>query len=255
MTDGAAIEAKALGLRTRRERVFHDVDLDVAPGGLVAIAGPNGSGRTSLLLALAGRFPVNQGTLRVAGQDLPRHSRRVQRLASLGYVPGVHEPEPSLTAAEHVTERLLLTGDAPLWPRQRKALARRLLADSAYHGDPDVLGRDLGAYQRQLLCLALATLEQPKLVAVDALDTDVSVDELTSLWDELRKLADTGVTVIAVCREFPDGDVPGGVDQVVTLPAVPADEPETASVLDPNAEAEPLTTTDSPVVPEEGEPS
>lgn len=88
MASGATIEASSLGLRTRRDTVFSGVDLDIPPGELVAITGPNGSGRTSLLLALTGRFPVNQGRLRVAGQDLPRHSRRVQRLASLGHVPG-----------------------------------------------------------------------------------------------------------------------------------------------------------------------
>ena len=50
-----------LGLQTRRGWVFRDVSLEVEPGELVAVTGPAGSGRTSLLLALAGHFRTSHG--------------------------------------------------------------------------------------------------------------------------------------------------------------------------------------------------
>src|SRR5689334_23634817 len=83
------VTARGLGLRTRRGWIFRDVDLDVKQGELVALTGPSGSGRTSLLLALAGRFVTNRGTIERRGP------------AALGYVPDVSEPEPGLTVAEH----------------------------------------------------------------------------------------------------------------------------------------------------------
>src|SRR5690348_6780189 len=97
----AVVSADGLGLRTRRGWVFRDVSLRVEPGELVAVTGPAGSGRTSLLLALAGHFRTTEGTYALAGR------------AGVGLVPGLNEPERGLTAAEHVQERLLLLGRRP----------------------------------------------------------------------------------------------------------------------------------------------
>src|SRR5256886_14891566 len=126
--------AQGLGLRTRRGWVFRDVDLAVEPGELVALTGPAGSGRTSLLLALAGHFRTTEGTRRLDGR------------AGLGLVPGIHEPESGLTVGELVRERQLLLGrpspvDIPLDDRR--------------------LGRDLAPYERQGLMLRLAPPRGP----------------------------------------------------------------------------------------------
>ena len=117
------LTARGLGLRTRRGWVFRDVDLDVEPGELVALTGPSGSGRTSLLLALAGHFRTTAGTRRLAGR------------AGIGLVPRINEPEPGLTAAEQVRERELLLGRSARWP---------------VPVDPATLGRDLTPYQPAL---------------------------------------------------------------------------------------------------------
>jgi len=209
---GAAVTSGGLGLRTRRGWVFRDVDLDIAPGELVAVTGPSGSGRTSLLLAVAGRFTVSHGSLTVADLPLPAHARRVQRLAGLGYAPGAHEPEPALTALEHVTERMALLGLGGWWPARRRSAARKALRTSPYHGGPATLGRDLSPYQRHLLGLALAQLTEPRLVVVDDLDVGTDSAERAALWAELRQLAEGGTTVLAACRET-DSEV----DQVVHL--------------------------------------
>ena len=90
MASGAVVQARGLGARTRRGWVFRDVDLDVEAGERLTVTGPAGSGRTSLLLALAGCFKTSDGSV---------HRRGV---VALGHVPGVHEPEPALTVAEHI---------------------------------------------------------------------------------------------------------------------------------------------------------
>ena len=170
----SVVSARGLGLRTRRGWVFRDVDLDVAPGELRALTGPAGSGRTSLLLALAGRFKITDGTLE-------RHGR-----AALAYVPGVTDPDPNLTVAEHVLERSLLLG------------SKRVPVDH-----PDRLGRDLTPLGKHRLGLTLARLEDPDLIAVDDADTGLSTDERAELWTQLQALADDGYAVIATCREDP----------------------------------------------------
>jgi ABC-2 type transport system ATP-binding protein len=195
------VSARGLGLRTRRGWVFRGVDLEVYPAELVALTGPAGSGRTSLLLALAGRFATNHGTLDRRGR------------AALGYVRDVSEPEPGLTVAEHVEERLLLVGRARWRRARRQQLVAAALAD--YPGDPDQLVRGLDTYRRHLLGLTLAQIEEPRLVVVDDADADLSTAERADLWVRLRRITDDGVAVVASCRET-DPSVP---DRIVSLEA------------------------------------
>jgi ABC-2 type transport system ATP-binding protein len=172
------VEARGLGARTRRGWVFRDVDLDVAAGERLTITGPAGSGRTSLLLALAGYFKTSTGTVRRTG------------VVALGHVPGVHEPEPALTVAEHVEERRILLG------------RRRGRVDEL---PPETLGRDLDALGRHLLGLTLARIAGPAVIVVDDVDSGLSPDERARLEEALDALTADGIAVIAAARESATG--------------------------------------------------
>src|SRR5690349_6572758 len=125
------LTATRAGVRHRRRWLVRDLDLRVGAGETVAVTGPPGSGRTSTLLALAGRLRLTTGRIDFGGT------------ASLAHVPGVTDPEPVFTVREHVAERLALLGRPP--------------RTASLHGlDPDLRGRDLSPYQRQLLGLSLA---------------------------------------------------------------------------------------------------
>ncbi|MFI5910078.1 ATP-binding cassette domain-containing protein [Dactylosporangium sp. NPDC051541] len=176
--------AEGLGARTRRGWVFRDVDLAVAAGDIHTIDGAAGSGRTSLLLALAGHFRTTAGTV-----------RRTARPA-LGFVAGVNEPEPGLTVAEHVEERLVLLGRAPFSLRKRRRQALALLEGVPL--DPRTLGRDLDRLQAQLLGLTLARVGEPGILFADDVDTGLSEVERQELYKALRE---TGSAVVVTARE------------------------------------------------------
>ncbi|MEU7867496.1 ABC transporter ATP-binding protein [Dactylosporangium sp. NPDC049140] len=152
--------AEGLGARTRRGWVFRDVDLTVDAGEFVTLAGAGGSGRTSLLLALAGYFRTTEGTV-----------RRLARPA-LGFVAGVNEPEPGLTVAEHVEERLVLLGRASWNLRKRRRQALEILQGVPL--PPQTLGRDLDRQGAHLLCLTLARVGEPGIILVDDVDSGLS---------------------------------------------------------------------------------
>src|SRR5690349_10296896 len=133
------LTARGAGVRHRRRWLFHDLDVSAEPGDLVAVVGPPGSGRTTLLLALACRFRLSAGTVTIDGRP------------ALGYVPEVTAPEPVFTVAEHVRERLALLGRKKGEPVDLMGL------------DPDIPGRDLTPYEKQVLGLVLARLSKPAL--------------------------------------------------------------------------------------------
>jgi ABC-2 type transport system ATP-binding protein len=167
----------AAGVRDRRRWLFHDLNVTASAGDIVAIVGPPGSGRTTVLLALAQRFRLSTGRVDVSGT------------AALGHVPGVSEPESVLTVAEHVRERALLAG-------------RRRPGEVALHGlDPDLRGFALSPYQKQVLGIVLARMAQPEIVALDAVDEGLDEGEREALWALIDEMAAAGTTVLVTARD------------------------------------------------------
>jgi ABC-2 type transport system ATP-binding protein len=181
----SVLTATGVGVRRHRRWILSDVDVAIEPGELAAIVGPAGSGRTTLLLALADRFALSAGRIDRTGT------------AALGHVPGVNEPEPVLTVAEHVRERLLLLG------RSTQELDGLLLGQ-AYDLDRTKLGRDLSPYEKHLLGIVLARLANPGVILADDVDAHLDRAERDALWDAFAGLAERGIAVVVTCRELPE---------------------------------------------------
>ncbi|MFI1220757.1 MULTISPECIES: ATP-binding cassette domain-containing protein [unclassified Streptomyces] len=237
---GAAVSAEDFGLEGPRGWAFRNVTFSAAPGELVAIEGPSGSGRTSLLLALTGRMRATEGRAETGGLRLPRQAADVRRIAALGPVPSVSELDPAFTVAEHLGERTLLQGRygaslrTLLRPRaERRAAAGARVDDALEAAGLDLATlpkagrtavRDLERLEALRLSVALAMISTPRLLAVDDTDLKLPDAERDRAWSLLRSVADTGTTVLAVCSE-----APGNTHVVRTAPApAPTTDEETA---------------------------
>ncbi|MCM2576443.1 ATP-binding cassette domain-containing protein [Streptomyces meridianus] len=224
---GAAVDVARLGLKGPRGWAFRDIDAAAEPGTLIAVEGPSGSGRTSLLLVLTGRMRPSTGHAatgrlpltggRRSGQE--RRMAAVRRISALAHVPGVCELDPALTVAEHLREHALLqrrfAGSlrALLRPRRERAAEARRRIDAALDAaglDPAALPkqertavRDLERLESLRLSIALALIDAPRLLAVDDTDLKLSDTEREQAWDLLRTVAASGTTVLAVCSQAP----------------------------------------------------
>ncbi|NUR73262.1 MAG: ABC transporter ATP-binding protein [Hamadaea sp.] len=167
--------------------MFRPFDLAVRPGELVALSGAPGSGRTAALLSLMGNFRHSDGAVERAK-------------TALGLVRGVHEPEPMLTAREHLGERLRLLRPVGLPTRARREERQARLADAERRlpFDPGTKARDLTPLDRHLLMIELARLADPAVIAVDDADVQLTADEQAELADALRA---TGCAVVLTVRE------------------------------------------------------
>ncbi|MBU8549248.1 ATP-binding cassette domain-containing protein [Streptomyces rochei] len=239
---GLAVTARDFGLKGPRGWAFRDVRVDAGPGSLIAVAGPSGSGRTCLLLALTGRMRPTDGTATVGGLRLPRQMSALRRISALAHVPGVTDLDPALTVAEHLRERALLqrrfgaSARDLLRPRAERAAKARLMADTALSAaglDPETLPKGLRTAVRDLertealrLSIALALAGRPRLLGVDDADLKLSAAEREEIWSLLASIAASGTTVVAVCGEAP-GDA-------VTVSTRPDTAPRTASDTAPD---------------------
>ena len=182
--------------------VLTDVDLRVAPGELVAIAGPNGGGKTTLVRLALGLLRPDRGEISVFGEPAQRLSRR-SRLAYLPQRAALGTDSP-VTVEEVVAAGRLGSGPllGPLRRRDREIVAEAIdrVGLSAIAGRPlaTVSG---GQQQRALIDKALAT--EPALLVMDEPTTGVdaeSQEALAGLLDRLHR--ELAVTVLYVSHEF-----------------------------------------------------
>jgi zinc transport system ATP-binding protein len=189
--------------------VLLGVDLAVAPGEFVAVAGPNGGGKTTLMRIVLGLAEPSAGTALLFGEPAHRFSRR----ATLGYLaqrPALGVDAPA-TVREVVSAGRLAAGGL-LGPLRRRD---RAIVDEAIErvGLPDLVDSPLtrlsgGQQQRAFIAKALAG--EPKLLVLDEPTAGVDVGAQEAIAALLGRLnAELGVTVLYVSHEF------GAVEHVV----------------------------------------
>ncbi|MFJ8105380.1 ATP-binding cassette domain-containing protein [Streptomyces sp. NPDC096132] len=249
---GVRITAQGFGLKGPRGPAFRGVGIDAEPGSLLAIEGPSGSGRTSLLLALTGRMKATEGTATVGTARLPKQMAAVRRISALAHVTGVTDLDPALTVGEHLRERALLQrrfGGSVLdllRPRAERATEAERRIDTALTAaglDREVLPkgartavRDLERIEALRLSVALALVGRPRLLGVDDTDLKLSAAERAEVWGLLRSIAEAGTTVLAVCAQAPEGTATVSTRAQEEAPASAPTQDETEEEADALAE-------------------
>jgi zinc transport system ATP-binding protein len=196
-------------------RVLHAVDLAVEQGEFVAIAGPNGGGKTTLLRIVLGLERPQAGSARLFGEPAASSTRR----SSIGYLAqrarlGIESP---VTVQEVVS-----AGRAP-----RHGIVGRLGRHDRVLVDQAIDRVGLGALtrvpvatlsggQQQRAFIAKALAGEPQLLVLDEPTAGVDVDaqeSLAALLDELHR--ELGATVLLVSHEF--GAVERFVERLVLV--------------------------------------
>lgn len=218
-TPHAAILAKNLHLGGPHGPVYGPLDMNVDTGDLVVLQGPQGSGRTSLLLTLAGRMKPSASTvqLTVCGHELPAERATVQRRTAIAGFVGIDDLEPDVTVADVVRERLAWLTP---WYRRTPAVTAEYLqrvaaptfGPRAVPG-PRTLVHDLDEVDGMLLRIVVALLARPDLLVVDDLDQVHDTARRQIVWDRLAALASTGLTVIASVASSGEVDAMSWADE------------------------------------------
>lgn len=191
---GASIHAEDLGLRTRRGWVFRHASFEVPGGTLASIAGPAHSGRSALLLSVAGRMRPTEGSVTIDGIDVTSDRDRARQAVGVGLFEGLNDLERDLTVADHVRQELTLHPEIG-----RDVDTSSLLREVGLAVDPGTLVEDLTPLEGTLLGVALALVGSPAAIVVDDADRDLGSAERAILWHTLGHIAGGGTTVLATC--------------------------------------------------------
>lgn len=178
---------------------LQDVDLQVAPGEIVAVVGPSGAGKSSLLAVAGGLIRPTSGTVRLGGTELTGLSGRqltALRRRRIGFVFQTSNLIPALNAVDQL--RLPLTFGKVEDPRD----PRELLEEVGMTHKAKRRPRQLSGGERQRLGIARALVTRPQLLLVDeptaALDRQRSQDVVALLAKETRS---QGVATIMVTHD------------------------------------------------------
>lgn len=185
-----AVLARGIRMRGPWGPVYGPVDLEIPRGGLTVLVCPAGSGRTALLMTIAGRMAPESGDLDVLGTG---DARRIFAASAIAGVDEVDTVPESVTVRDLITEQM--RWDAPWYRLVRRAddAALRTMCARAFGPHPlpplDEYFEELSELDRLLLRIALANTKNPPLLVVANLDfvtSDVNRDLL------IERLIDLG---------------------------------------------------------------
>lgn len=184
--DRPSIVAHAVAIRRGGVEVLRGVSFECGPG-LHALLGANGSGKSSLLRALAGIIPVATGSITISGHDL--WSAPVEARRRLGYMP----ESPELFA--YLTPRELLTTVGAVRGAGTEAGIDRFVA---WVGEAalDLRIGMLSAGQRRKLALSAACAAEPAVLLLDEPGNTLDAEALADLRDMLAQWRASGRCVV-----------------------------------------------------------
>ena len=175
------------------------VDLAVERGEFVSIIGPSGSGKSTLLNLLGLLDSPTTGEVWIDDRnvtDLTDEEATLLRREQVGFIFQDFYLLPTLTAVENVTVPTVFTPGPPATDRAESLLSRVGLADRLSH-----LPTELSGGQKQRVAIARSLINNPQIVLADEPTGNLDREIGTSILDELRRITDNGVSVIAVTHD------------------------------------------------------
>ena len=196
-----SIVAEGLAKRFGDTVALDGIDLAVRTGTVFGLLGPNGAGKTTAVRILATLLRPDGGHAAVCGHDVVDHAHQVRQLTGLtGQYASVDE---TLTGLENLILIGRLTGQSRAESRAR---ARDLLAVFRLSDSADRAAKTYSGGMRRRLDLAASLVTRPRVLYLDEPTTGLDTRSRNEMWDIVRGLTATGVTVLLTTQYLEEAD-------------------------------------------------
>ena len=165
------------------------VDLDISRGEIFALLGPNGAGKTTLISIVCGIVTASRGSVAVDGHDIVRDYRAAR--SKIGLVPQELHTDAFEQVRATVTFSRGLFGRPPDVP-----YIEQLLKDLSLWDKRDTVMKELSGGMKRRVMIAKALSHQPDILFLDEPTAGVDVELRRDMWQLVRKLRESGVTII-----------------------------------------------------------
>ena len=168
---------------------LHGVDLEIRKGEILALLGPNGAGKTTLISIVCGIVTASTGTVTVDGHDIVADYRLSRSI--IGLVPQELTTDAFETVWDTVSFSRGLFGRAPNPAHIEKTLKALSLWEKK-----DARIRTLSGGMKRRVMIAKALSHEPQVLFLDEPTAGVDVELRRDMWEMVRELRATGVTII-----------------------------------------------------------
>jgi ABC-2 type transport system ATP-binding protein len=189
MSTSAVIDVTGLTKVFSGRKVVDNFDIKVPKGAIYGFLGPNGSGKTTTIRMLCGLLIPDGGQGECLGFDVLKQADQIK--AQVGYMTQKFSLYEDLSIRENLDFVARMYG-----VRDRKARVTRALEELGLANRARQLAGTLSGGWKQRLALAACLIHDPRLLLLDEPTAGVDPKARRDFWDEIRRLAKAGVTVL-----------------------------------------------------------
>ncbi|AMQ87403.1 ABC transporter ATP-binding protein [Marinobacter sp. LQ44] len=170
-------------------QALKDVNLEIYPGEIFALLGPNGAGKTTLISIICGIVNKGDGEVKAAGHDIVKDYRKARE--AIGLVPQELNTDSFETVWHAVSFSRGLFGKPP-----KPAHIEKVLKDLSLWDKRNNRIMSLSGGMKRRVMIAKALSHEPRILFLDEPTAGVDVELRRDMWEMVRKLRETGTTII-----------------------------------------------------------